>query len=102
MKKIFALLLVMCMIFIFGACSGNSGDNETASTTAVSTSASGSDDFDIIGAPDFDVVGLWKYANDEEPTIFIFTPGNELQFVYGSTVVKGDIEFYTDKDGNIP
>lgn len=94
MKKIFAILLVLCMIFALGACSGV---NDDAKNTTSSTADS---DFQVSGLPDEAILGAWEYADGEEPGTFVFTPENSLQFVYGSTVVEGEIEYYTDEAGN--
>ena len=94
MKKIFAILLVLCMIFALGACSAV---NDDAKNTTSSTAES---DFQVSGLPDEAILGAWEYADGEEPGTFVFTPENSLQFVYGSTVVEGEIEYYTDEAGN--
>lgn len=99
MKRIFALLLVLCMIFAVAAC-GKSDSSEEKTTTTADTNKTGDTTIDWEQLADEDLIGAWKPTDPEEGEFYIlFTVEKTMRLVYGTITFDSDVFYGIDGQG---
>ncbi|MBR3971361.1 MAG: hypothetical protein IKJ83_00520, partial [Ruminococcus sp.] len=98
MKKIFALILVLLMVFSLCACNSKKDNNKTTDTNEPST---GTSEIEVLQLPDPDIVRAWKIADGtEEDPVILFTTESTVRIVRGTATLESDVTYGKDGLGN--
>ena len=101
MKKIFALMMVLCMVLSFAACAKNE-DTKADDTTNEAPAEGYTGDYEISvqDIPDDALLGAWKLDGDTSGGYYLFTPESKLRYVTGTTIMETTVEYGVDDAGN--
>ena len=92
MKKIFALLLVFCVVFALGACGVNNADTDETTPTKAQL---GNEEWNI--KPDESIFGAWKSV--DENLVIYFTNNNTMRVISGSAYVEQEVVYGIHSNG---
>lgn len=101
MKKIFALMLVFCMVLSFAACGkhNKSETEETTTTVAPTESYTGDYEIEVQEIPDDSILGAWILDGDTNG-YYLFTPDSNLRYISGTTTMETSVVYGEDDAGN--
>ena len=99
MKRLFAILLVLMLVFSLCACKK---DEETSGEDKNDPAKNGSTAIEKLGIPDPDVLSTaWRIADAKEDSPYIiFTTESTVRIVKGSTYLESEISYGIDGRGN--